>query len=437
MGTDLKEEQKKLEKLAGEVFSHLAFASRAFVLELAGTPKSGKSTAVEAIRHFFTRNGFRVHVLAERAGVCPIPMKGHLFFNTWCAASMLAELLANVETVTDIIIVDRGLFDALVWMTMQEDRGELTEMEARTIESFLLLGRWRSLIDLAVVMSVSPDEAIRRENSQRITEKPGSIMNSDILTSILSAVKKATSKYSAEFGGLIHHETTGQGVREANVQLASDILFRFEEFLNPEVLAVSESELKRLKFNDGGAFGDAAVSDAHMCIREHGKFIRRSEVECSKDYVQIAPCAILTYQDEVFLFQRKEADPKSRLYGKTTILRGCHVSNGTGGDSVDLLRISLQEKISQSLHLSRVFEPTPLGYCWDFKDDASNRHFGMVHKVVIDNQLTALNLRNKEFRKQRGYSVSGRFLSVAEIRDKQSDLKLENWSRIIIRNKVL
>src|SRR5216683_4994914 len=127
----------RLEKQAEKVRSMLDLAHRAFVIEFAGTPKSGKTTAVEAIRHFLSRQGFRVYVLAERAAVCPIPMKGHLFFNTWCASTMLAELLANVETETDIIIVDRGLFDALVWLTLQRQRHELTADEAQVIEAFL------------------------------------------------------------------------------------------------------------------------------------------------------------------------------------------------------------------------------------------------------------------------------------------------------------
>src|SRR5215475_10195981 len=81
---DIETEIRKLEERAERVRRLLVFANRAFVIEFAGTPKSGKSTSVEAIRHFLNRNGFRVHVLIEPASVCPIPMKGHLFFNTWC-----------------------------------------------------------------------------------------------------------------------------------------------------------------------------------------------------------------------------------------------------------------------------------------------------------------------------------------------------------------
>jgi thymidylate kinase len=185
------------------------FARRAFVLEFAGTPKSGKSTSVEAVRHFFTRNGLRVHVLAERAAMCPIPMKGHLFFNTWCMASMLAELLANFETQTDIIIVDRGLMDSLVWLVMQKARGEITANDASCFESFVLLDRWVSLIDLALVLYVDPSEALERERGQRIATADGSIMNSNMLTSIANAVDVAIDRYQNRFKRVLKYKSEG------------------------------------------------------------------------------------------------------------------------------------------------------------------------------------------------------------------------------------
>jgi hypothetical protein len=85
--------------------------------------------------------------------------EGPPFFNTWCVASMLAELLANFETETDLIIIDRGLVDSLVWLIMQKNRGELTPDETARFENFVLLDRWTSLIDLALVVYVDPEEA--------------------------------------------------------------------------------------------------------------------------------------------------------------------------------------------------------------------------------------------------------------------------------------
>jgi hypothetical protein len=83
-------------------------ARRAFVVELAGTPKAGKSTSVATIKQFFKTCGFRVHLLKERAADCPLPMKGHFFFNSWTTATMLAEVLQTVDTDTDLLVVDRA-----------------------------------------------------------------------------------------------------------------------------------------------------------------------------------------------------------------------------------------------------------------------------------------------------------------------------------------
>src|ERR1043165_7719424 len=86
-------------------------ARRAFVIELTGTPKAGKSTSVTTLQTFFKDAGYQVHLLKERAADCPLPMKGHFFFNAWTTATMLAEVLETQETNTDLLILDRGFFD--------------------------------------------------------------------------------------------------------------------------------------------------------------------------------------------------------------------------------------------------------------------------------------------------------------------------------------
>lgn len=432
MKPNLQDQVKHLEAHADRLRSLLIYAPRAFVIEFAGTPKSGKSTSSEAIRHFLARHGFRVHVLTERAAVCPIPMKGHLFFNIWCAASMLAELLANVETETDIIIVDRGLFDALVWMTLQKKRGELTVEEERTIKDFLILERWRSLIDLTVVMSVSGGVAISRENSQRITRKLGSIMRPDVLEAINDSVKEAIHRDASHFPMLLHHETTGHQVRHSNIDLAEKVLNCLECFVNPKVLVVPRPKIEALPLQDGVALGKKFTRKALRCISTYGKFMRREEAEKRPGYVQIIPCGLLTRDDKVFLFQRKETDPKYRLYGKATIWQGCHVSERKGEKIPEGLKSVLQERISRSLFLSRVFPVEALGYCWDRDDPLSSQHFGLIHRIHIDNPHTAIDLKKKEFRKRRGHGLIGTFESIPDIRKNLEKLQLESWSRSII-----
>jgi len=433
MSDDLEGKIRQLEERAKTLHDNLlAFASRAFVIEFAGTPKAGKSTSVEAIRHFFTRHDFRVHILIERASVCPIPMKGHLFFNTWCAATMLAELIANVDTETDIIIVDRGIFDALVWLTLQRQRHEVTADEARIIEAFLLLDRWRSLIDLAVVMNVSPSEAMERENSQRISPKPGSIMNPEVLGNISAAVTSAVKEYQQRFDSVIEYETSGQNVRLSNANLASEILDHLAAFLDPEILVVPTCELQMLPLKHGGAFSREVREELLRCISKFGKFVRRSFAESSPDVAQIIACGLLVHDDEVFLFERKERDPKYSLYGKATIWQGAHVPRVTEKAGEDLLKSTLLDRISRSLFLSRTFPVNLVGYCWEPDNENSNRHFGVIFKVEIDNDATAADLRKKEFRHGRGHGLAGQFVSWKLLTSKAVEPNLEAWSVSIL-----
>jgi predicted NUDIX family phosphoesterase/uridine kinase len=436
MQSDIDQTVRDLEQRAANILPALRFAHRAFVIEFAGTPKSGKSTSVEAVRHFFSRNGFRVHVLTERAATCPIPMKGHLFFNTWCACTMLAELLANVEADADIILVDRGLFDALVWMTMQERRGEIASEEAAMIEGFLLLERWRKLTDLVVTMNVSADEALERENSQRITFRPGSVMNHEVLSAIAKAVEIAFEKYHQRFGSAIRQETTGQTVRGSNTELVANIMDRLEPFLDPDILVVPKAKLDELPMENNGCFTPAARDAATALISEHGRYMRRSAAEVDNEYVQVIPSGVLTFDDKVFIFRRKEADSKYRLYGKTTLLKATHVCSGENEDSFGVLENSLRERISRDLFVSRKFPIHLLGYCWDRNEENSQRHFAMVYEVEINSVHTAMDLKKKEFRSWRGPSVAGELFPWEELQSLRDDINLEPWSQAILRGKM-
>lgn len=425
---------QKLEEKAATALSHLKYAQRAFVIEFAGTPKSGKSTAVEAIRHFFSRQEFKVHVLAERAAVCPIPMKGHLFFNTWCATSMLAELLANVETDTDIIIVDRGIFDSLVWLRLQEERGELKEDEAAVIADFLLLDRWRSLIDLAVVMRVDAGKAMKREVAQRITSKPGSIMTPKMLQSITRSVIGSLDDHADKFKSVIDEDTTrSKNVRKSNIKLAEKIVDQLERFLNPEIVVVPKAALERVFPDTVGAFGDR-IDRIVDCIRRDGAKMCRADAEENSDVVQVVACGVLTRGNEVFLFQRTDADPKSKLHGRTTIWHGTHVAQQGGLSGLPVLEIALNDRLTRSLFLSRQSKRKLKGCCWDRSNEKSNKHLGMMFNVTVDNE-TANDLRKKQFRHGRGYDLAGKFISWEDLEELRGEVSLEPWSGSILDNR--
>ena len=424
---------RELERRAEKLHSIVELAPRAFVVEFAGTPKSGKSTSVEAIRHFFRRFGFSVHVLSERAAQCPIPMKGHLFFNTWCATTMLAELLENVDTKTDIIIADRGLFDALIWFQTQAERGELLDEELKHIESFLLMDRWKNLFNLIAVLHASAITALKRENANRITERTGSIMNTSMLDTLSDAVDKAIKLYENEFNKVIRIDTDIGDVRSVNVGLLSQILDHFESFVNPEILVVPKHAVEGLLSTAPFAFIPDDESDRiQEIIETNGRYRRRTEVESDMDFVQIIPCGVLLHEQRVFLFQRHDKSPKSRLYGKATIWQGCHVTRPTDQiQSMCAVLAALESRVAQSLFISRKLHSGFVGYTWDDSETGDGRHLGLIYRMDIESPELAESLRKKEFRRSRGHSLTGGFREIEELVSNMDEVDLEPWSRAI------
>ena len=151
----------QLEADAASVKERLSLGGkRPLFLEFAGTPKSGKTTVISCLDLFLRRNGFKVKWLVERASTSPISNKQHMFFNVWTAATTLSSMLAAMEDDVDVIIMDRGIYDAIAWMVFLRSIGRLQDAELEKIKAFLLLPRWRDLIDIVFVMKVEPHIAL-------------------------------------------------------------------------------------------------------------------------------------------------------------------------------------------------------------------------------------------------------------------------------------
>ncbi len=142
---------QKLEQEAVDLLVMLkeSAPARPLIIEFSGTPKAGKTTIINSLRLFLRRNGYEVLVLVERASTCPITNKEDLTFNTWTACATLLQMLdaAQWPRRHQVVILDRGLFDALAWMDWLYNRKRMSAEDKQVVEKFLSLERWRTLID--------------------------------------------------------------------------------------------------------------------------------------------------------------------------------------------------------------------------------------------------------------------------------------------------
>jgi putative protein kinase ArgK-like GTPase of G3E family len=71
-----------LENQAKDLLSlrHELGQRRPLVIEICGTPKAGKTTAINALNIFLKRNGFSTSLVHEMAAICPVRNKTDYFF---------------------------------------------------------------------------------------------------------------------------------------------------------------------------------------------------------------------------------------------------------------------------------------------------------------------------------------------------------------------
>ena len=176
---------------------------RPVFVEFAGTPKSGKSTCIEIASHFFRRFDFKVLAPAEGASRrTPYYLKDNWpAFNTWSASYALMHVLEGRygSDKYDLAILDRGLFDALAWFEFLEAREDITTQVRDQIQDFLLIEHWRSMIDAVFLFKTDARTAMDRENRDKLTSEPGSMMNEERIAELNAAYEAVRERYASQF----------------------------------------------------------------------------------------------------------------------------------------------------------------------------------------------------------------------------------------------
>lgn len=97
---------------------------RPTVIEFSGLPNSGKTTLLHNIAELCERNNISAIIVQETAELLPknIP-KGTIEQNLWITLETLEKSLElNFMSGVDFILLDRGFYDQLFWVTMYGDK---------------------------------------------------------------------------------------------------------------------------------------------------------------------------------------------------------------------------------------------------------------------------------------------------------------------------
>ncbi len=436
-----KENIAKLETLAQDVLKlkNIHRQRRPIVIEFCGSPKAGKTSSINSLNIFLKRNGFRTTVLSERASVCPISDKQSPVFNVWTCSATINEInekmdMANAspdpENNLDVIICDRGIFDALCWFRWLNKRNKMNENEYNVLTQFALLNRWQKNIDLVYIFITTPEESIKREYANLLTDKRGSIMKEDILSQYKEAVLQTLSEYEEAFRATVIIDTTDRQQNDVGYEVTEKTLIALKEMLMEKIGYINRFRLTL----SNGINKFSSIKD----VMETVQYGLRDEVEDDINLIQPIAIAVITSPDEEKIFcvkkTPKSTNKTSPEAGQTLLYVGGHMRKEDESlaccNFLDAIRNTLERELFEELGISIVIdkeqEPfviyTPIS-------DKSKKHLAICWKICMDED-TKFRLDSYELIQKKGKTKSGTFVSLKEITG--PDMSFESWSRTIL-----
>lgn len=403
-------------------------ADRPLIIEFSGAPKAGKTRSIGGLELFLKRNGIKAEVFTERASIAPIKSKGHLNFNVWVSCASLQGILEALYRDLDVFILDRGVFDALVWNEWLEMTGKITPQEAAHVVQFFTMDRWTDLVDLVFVFTCDPRVSIEREYADQLTTKRGTIMEEGTLKQFKHAADEASKKYGSKFKRMVSIDTTHTKTREGVAAIVDETLKVLSEFLDESTGIVPASAVK-VSLPDSGFVSDAkTISGFIESVRENKMFVPRSKAEQNANFLQPIPCAILRYDKKILVLKRKK--PGHALHDTYAVWAGGHIIEADDGP--DILLNTLNRELTEELFIKEAFElnRSPIGLIRTNEDARASRHIAVLYEIILKSADVALALNQKEFRSTRGTSMSGKLVEISELRDIYDEMG--DWSRFIV-----
>lgn len=421
---------RRLEELADALLQEKRSyrSRRPIVIEFCGTPKAGKSSCISSLVIFLKRNGFKVRVLTERASVCPVNNKFDPNFNVWTGCSALAELvhvISNDAKKIDVVILDRGVFDAVCWFHWQRERSYLDDHHYSVFREFFFSERWVSKIDIVYILKADAKTALDREYANLLTRKSGSVMNRKVINSYNQAVDECERLYGDRFREVRSITTDDILQNDVSFKVTNDILLALGDLISEKIGGISREHIPR----DVELFRAADLPN-NVSIIQYG---RRAEVEADSRVIQPIPVAVIASPDlsKVLVVRKfnKATKRGSPERSRDLFYFGGHVrlEDSLGhGTPADVFRATLSRELKEELGVDFVPDMSDPMCIIDQSRGSSRKHMAIVALCRVDFDAFQYSGDDVEFR-----DSSLRVVSQEEL--PQLKLRPERWSQIIIQ----
>jgi 8-oxo-dGTP pyrophosphatase MutT (NUDIX family) len=305
-------------------------------------------------------------------------------------------------------------------------------------ENYLTMKRWLSILDLIYVFTATPDESLKREFTNLLTDKTGSIMQIPILKSYKDSIEKCIKKYGSLFKNIESFDTTDFGLNEVNYKITKRTLEILKDNISEKIGFINRdnvSDISEVLIN----------SSSISALKSPLNYGYRSDVEVS-DSLQPVPILVVTNKErtKVLSFQKKSKSQTSETSpeaNKLLIYLGGHVRQedqieSSQNDALTVSRFALHREVKEEIGID--FYPpsdSELFCVWDKSTDRSIKHLGICYLLEEDLETLKIKLDKNEFKESVIVEVDKLDDFINEYRKKKkAKLELESWSKLILKN---
>ena len=219
--------------------------NKTYVIEFTGTPRTGKTTLMNNLYDFFKKGGFTTSTLEEfttskryKKDIYPrLKNEYKSVINTEIPKYVLEDLNTEVSKDYDIILVDRSLFDRMIWMDRLYNKNGVTKEEYDNY-----INKYTPLIKnkINIVLGLYTDSltSLKRDYSANISLEKRTFLNEKNINEYnnsLVNMKELSSKFNINFHMF---DTTNKSEREISFQvldvILSDMRKQYIDILNKE-----------------------------------------------------------------------------------------------------------------------------------------------------------------------------------------------------------
>lgn len=208
-----------------------------YVIEFTGTPRTGKTTLINNLYDFFKKKGFSVEVIEEfttskkyKKEIYPLLKdKYKNIVNTEIPKYVLKQLEQAINKNIDIIIIDRSLFDRLIWIDRLVLKNGMSLSEYQNYKN-LYIPLIKEKINIIISTYTDSLTALKRDYQANLSLEKRNFLNEDNVNEYNKSLLNMQQLANDENINFYLFDTTNKNQREISIEVVNAILDNMRKY---------------------------------------------------------------------------------------------------------------------------------------------------------------------------------------------------------------